>query len=35
MSMSFCLPHPGAVSSLIICSALCACTADVVNVYAV
>ena len=26
MSVSFCLPHPVAVSSLMICSGLCACT---------
>ena len=26
MSVSFCLPHPVAVSAFIICSGLCACT---------
>ena len=26
MSVSLCLPHPGAVSAFIICSGLCACT---------
>ena len=26
MSVSFCIPHPGAVSAFIICSGLCACT---------
>ena len=26
MSISFCLPHPVAVSAFIICSGLCACT---------
>ena len=26
MSVSFCLPHPVAVSGFIICSGLCACT---------
>ena len=26
MSVSFCLPHPVAVSVFIICSGLCACT---------
>ena len=26
MSVSFCLPHPSAVSAFIICSGLCACT---------
>ena len=26
MSVSFCLPHPLAVSAFIICSGLCACT---------
>ena len=26
MSISFCLPHPAAVSVFIICSGLCACT---------
>ena len=26
MSVSFCLPHPVAVSAFIICSDLCACT---------
>ena len=26
MRVSFCLPHPDAVSALIICSGLCACT---------
>ena len=26
MSVSFCLPHPVAVSALIICRGLCACT---------
>ena len=26
MSISFCLPHPVAVSDFIICSGLCACT---------
>ena len=26
MSVSFCLPHPVAVSTFIICSGLCACT---------
>ena len=26
MSVSFCLPHPVAVSSFIICSGVCACT---------
>ena len=26
MSVSFCLPHPVAVSAFIICRALCACT---------
>ena len=26
MSVSFCLPHPVAVSALIMCSGLCACT---------
>ena len=31
MSISFCLPHPVAVSALIICSGLCACYCDVVN----
>ena len=26
MSVSFCLPHPVAVSAFMICSGLCACT---------
>ena len=26
MSVSFCLPHPAAVSALMICRGLCACT---------
>ena len=26
MSVSFCLPHPGAVSVFMICRGLCACT---------
>ena len=26
MSVSFCLPHPVAVSAFIICSSVCACT---------
>ena len=26
MSVSFCLPHPVAMSGFIICSGLCACT---------
>ena len=26
MSVSFCLPHPGAVSAFMICRGLCACT---------
>ena len=26
MSVSFCLPHPGAVSAFMICSGLCSCT---------
>ena len=36
MSVSFCLPHPVAVSTFIMCSGLCACTEiDDVNVCAV
>ena len=35
MSVSFCLPHPVAVSAFIICRGLCACTDDVVDVCAV
>ena len=26
LSVSFCLPHPVAVSAFIVCSGLCACT---------
>ena len=36
MCVSFCLPHPVAVSAFMICCVVCACTdRDVVNVCAV